>query len=112
MTVGNFIAGTPEYMSPEQISGFSSVSHSTDIYALGMMAYQMFTGRLAFEHDEMLPLLMMQLNETPPAPRELNPRLPGALEQIILKLIQKKPEDRFSSCRALADALERVRTAI
>lgn len=112
MTVGNFIAGTPEYMSPEQISGFSSVSHSTDIYALGMMAYQMFTGRLAFEHEEMLPLLMMQLNEAPTSPRELNPRLPDRLEQIILKLVEKKPEDRFSSCRALADALEQVRQSI
>ena len=105
MTVGNMIAGTPEYMSPEQISGFSSVTHSTDLYALGIVAYQIFTGKVPFAHREMLPLLMMHINERPMPPRQLEPSIPPELERIILRLLEKKPEDRFESCAAVADAL-------
>jgi tetratricopeptide (TPR) repeat protein len=105
VTVGNMIAGTPDYMSPEQIHGFSSVTHSTDIYALGVVAYQMFTGTLPFAHEELLPLLMMHINDVPPPPTSRNRDLPEELERIILRLLEKKPEDRFSSSAALADAL-------
>ncbi len=108
MTVGNFIAGTPEYMSPEQISGFSSVTHSTDLYAVGIVAYLMFTGRLPFEHEDMLPLLMMHLNDEPPPPRKHNPSIPVELERVILRLLEKTPSDRFQSCGSLAAALEVV----
>ena len=108
MTVGNMIAGTPDYMSPEQISGFSSVTHSTDIYAIGITAYQMFTGKLPFEHPELLPLLMKHLNEQPTPPRTLVPTLPESLEKVILKLIEKKAANRYQSCAEAAAAFDAV----
>ena len=108
MTVGNMIAGTPDYMSPEQISGFSSVTHSTDIYAIGITAYQMFTGKLPFEHPELLPLLMKHLNEQPTPPRTIVPSLPESLEAVILKLIEKKATNRYQSCAEAAQAFDAV----
>lgn len=108
MTVGNMIAGTPDYMSPEQISGFSSVTHSTDIYAIGITAYQMFTGKLPFEHPELLPLLMKHLNEQPTAPRAIVPAIPESLEVVILKLIEKKAANRYQSCAEAAQAFDAV----
>ena len=110
VTVGNMIAGTPDYMSPEQISGFSSVTHSTDLYALGVVAYQIFTGTLPFTHTELLPLLMMHINEKVPRPKDRLPSLPIELDRIILRLLEKRPEDRFSSCRKLAEALRMFTT--
>lgn len=112
MTVGNMIAGTPEYMSPEQISGFSSVTHSTDLYALGIVAYQMFTAKVPFAHKDMLPLLMMHINERPMPPGQLNDSLPDELERIILRLLEKRPEDRFASCSQLADALRMLQARL
>jgi serine/threonine-protein kinase len=112
VTVGNLIAGTPDYMSPEQIHGFSSVTHSTDIYALGVVAYQLFTGTLPFMHEELLPLLMMHINDAPPPPRSRNRDIPNELERIILRLLEKKPEERFSTCAALADALQNFRSRL
>jgi serine/threonine-protein kinase len=108
MTVGNMIAGTPDYMSPEQISGFSSVTHSTDVYAIGITAYQMFTGKLPFEHPELLPLLMKHLNEQPTPPRTIVPSLPENLEAVILKLIEKKAANRYQSCAEAAQAFDAV----
>jgi serine/threonine-protein kinase len=108
LTVAGMIAGTPEYMSPEQISGFEKVTASTDIYALGIMAYEMFTGAVPFRHPELMPLLMMQLNEIPPSPRTKNPALPPAIETIVMKLLAKDASQRFLSCNELAAALQSV----
>ncbi len=110
LTIEGMTAGTPEYMAPEQISDFSNVTGAVDQYALGMIAYRMFTGALAFEHEELTPLLVMHLHQQPKPPRELNPRIPETLERIILKLIAKKPAERFSSCRELASHLQQLRT--
>jgi serine/threonine-protein kinase len=106
LTVAGMIAGTPEYMSPEQISGFEKVAASTDLYAIGIMAYEMFTGSVPFRHAELMPLLMMQLNEQPPSPRGKNPAIPPQLETIILKLLAKDASQRFLSCNELAAALQ------
>jgi serine/threonine-protein kinase len=110
MTMEGVTAGTPEYMAPEQISNFSEVSASADLYSLGLVAYRMFTGVLPFEHEELMPLLMMHLNEAPRPPRELNSDIPEELEKIILRLMEKKPEDRHKNCRELAADLQRLGT--
>jgi len=109
LTVAGMIAGTPEYMSPEQISGFESVTASTDLYALGIMLYQFFTGNVPFRHAEVVPLLMMHVKDRPRPPREVNAAIPAELEALTLKLLEKDPKARFSDCRSLAKALQDVR---
>jgi len=108
-TQAGFIAGTPPYMSPEQISGFADVTHLADIYSLGIVAYEMFTGELPFIHAEMMPLLMMHLTQPPTPPSERNPKIPAALNDVILRLLEKDPTMRIQSCKELADELARIR---
>ena len=109
LTVAGSIAGTPLYMSPEQIGNFSTVTHLTDLYALGVVAYELFTGTTPFAHEELVPLLMMHINENAQAPRVRNPALPPALDAAILRLLAKDPRARFQSCRELAQALTAIR---
>jgi serine/threonine-protein kinase len=109
VTVAGSIAGTPFYMSPEQISNFSTVNHLTDLYALGVCAYEMFTGAVPFNHAELVPLLMLHVNTAPPPPRLRNPAIPPDLEAAILKLLAKDSRQRFQSCRELADMLSEIR---
>ena len=111
VTVAGSIAGTPLYMSPEQIGNFSAVTPLTDIYALGVCAYEMFTGQVPFFHNELVPLLMMHVNTPPQPPRERNPQIPQALESVILRLLAKDPAQRPRSCRELAQELIAIRGA-
>jgi len=108
VTVAGSIAGTPQYMSPEQIGNFSAVTHATDLYALGACAYEMFTGAPPFTHAELVPLLMMHVNQSPEPPRRKNPAVPEDLERVILRLLAKDPSLRHPSCTALADELTRL----
>jgi serine/threonine-protein kinase len=110
VTVAGSIAGTPQYMSPEQIGDFSKVTHATDLYALGICAYELFTGALPFTHAELVPLLMMHVNQAPEPPRKKNPAIPEDLERVILRLLAKDPSRRYPSCSALAEELTRIRT--
>ena len=112
ITTDKMIAGTPDYISPEQISGFSSVTPAADQYALGVTMFQAFTGRLPFVHDEPMPLLMMHVNDAPPDPRSVNPALPAALAEVILKLMSKDPAARYASCDELARTLDALRTQL
>jgi eukaryotic-like serine/threonine-protein kinase len=105
LTVAGMIAGTPEYISPEQINDFGSVSAATDLYALGIIAYELFTGTVPFTAEELMNLLMMHLTEPPTPLRSRNPEVPEHVEAIVLKLLEKKPADRYASCNALARAL-------
>ncbi len=109
LTVGAPLAGTPLYMSPEQVSDFSTVTCLADLYSLGCIAYELFTGRPPFLHDEPLPLLVMHLNERPQNPRLLNPNLPRELEDTVLRLLEKAPAKRFQSCSDLASRLRKIR---
>ncbi len=108
MTLTGTILGTPGYMAPEQIDGSSPVSHASDQYAIGSMAYRMFTGTMVFQHAEMMPLLMMHVTEAPELPSKRAKGLHPEIDQIVMRLLSKKPEDRFSSCDEVADALERL----
>jgi serine/threonine-protein kinase len=109
LTQAGFIAGTPPYMSPEQISGFATVTHLADIYSLGIVAYEMFAGSLPFTHQEMMPLLLMHINEAPQPPIERNPKIPKPLNDLILRLLEKDPAQRVPSMKALAEELVRLR---
>jgi eukaryotic-like serine/threonine-protein kinase len=109
LTVAGMIAGTPEYISPEQINDFGSVSAATDIYALGIIAYEMLTGTVPFVSEELMQLLMMHVSDPPPPPRSRNPSVPERMEAIVLKLLEKRPADRYASCNQLARELMSAR---
>lgn len=97
------VMGTPHYMSPEQCRG-SKVDHRTDIYAMGVILYRIFTGRLPIDGNTLADILVKQLTETPPAPSALVP-VPAALDRLILNCLDKEPERRPQSAGALAAAL-------
>jgi tRNA A-37 threonylcarbamoyl transferase component Bud32 len=99
--------GTPAYMSPEQGKG-EEMDGRSDIYSLGIVLYEMLTGRTPFAGDTPLGILHQQVFGTPPAPRELNPAIPRRLEKVILKALVKDPAGRFRTAREMAHALEQA----
>ena len=110
LTQVGMIVGTPEYMSPEQIRG-ETTRETSDLYALGVVAYEMFTGKKPFVHDELIPLLQMHLTAAPAPPSQHKPGLPSRLEAAILTLLRKDPQERFPNALALKAALEAVRAS-
>jgi tetratricopeptide (TPR) repeat protein/tRNA A-37 threonylcarbamoyl transferase component Bud32 len=107
LTRADEILGTVEYMAPEQILG-EGLGPATDLYAAGVLLYEMATGTLPFSGESPATLVYHQLNEEPPAPSLLNPVLPRVLDRLVLKLLGKLPEDRYSSA---AEALGALRQA-
>lgn len=101
------VIGTPSYMSPEQAQG-QSLDNRSDIYSLGVMLYEMATGRRPFESDTPYGVAVMQVTAPPPAPRTFNPTLPPAVESVILAAMHKRREDRFLTAEALANAFHRA----
>jgi serine/threonine-protein kinase len=85
--------GTPLYMSPEQARS-RGVDHRTDIYALGVTAYQMIVGRVPFQGETAMDILRAHLTDAPPRPRSLAPEVPVAIELMLLQLLEKNPEHR------------------
>jgi len=112
ITADGIVAGTPEYMSPEQISAFSSVTHLTDLYALGCTAFAMFSGAPPFTSDEVMAVLMQQVNNPPPSLRAKNGAVPLELDATVMRLLNKDPAKRFQSCDELKLVLERIRKSL
>ncbi len=108
ITMTDTALGTVDYISPEQASG-KEVGFYSDIYSVGVMLYEMTTGTLPFIADSPMAVAMMQLQNDPTPPREIDPSLPKGLEQIIIKAMNKEPDCRFSSCGAMDKALELLR---
>lgn len=96
MTRAGNIIGTLEYMAPEQVKGQETDARS-DIYALGMMLYEVLTGRLPFQTDNEFELMKLQTETMPPSPREINPLIPTEVEEAIMRAIQKNPDERFQT---------------
>ncbi len=109
LTRAGMMAGTPQYMAPEQINDFGSVNHLADVYSIGIIAYQIFTGDVPFDNEELMPILVAHLTQAPAAPAEKNPKIPPELDAVILKLLAKKPAERVQSCREVAGDLARIR---
>jgi serine/threonine-protein kinase len=94
MTATGLIMGTPEYMAPEQVSG-KHVDERADIYALGVILFEMLTGRVPFTGDTAIAVGFQQLKDPPPSPRSINPQIPEEVERIILKALEKNPIQRY-----------------
>jgi len=107
LTQAGQVFGTPHYMSPEQCAG-ANVDQRTDIYAVGVMLYEMVCGKVPFDADNLMGILTKHLYENPVAPRDLAPPAdcPPALEAIVMKCLQKKPDQRYQSMAELAADLE------
>lgn len=98
--------GTPHYMSPEQITRPRSLDHRTDVYSMGIVFYELLTGRVPFDGDTDFSVRAAQVNEPPASLRSLNPAIPPEVEGIVLKALAKDPAWRYSGCGEFARAIE------
>jgi serine/threonine protein kinase len=98
------MVGTPAYMAPEQVAG-KPVDYRTDLYSLGLMMYEVFTGTQAFQADNAVAVALKQMREIPKAPHEIEPNVPASIERVILKCLEKEPPRRFQSIVELENAL-------
>lgn len=103
-TATGAVTGTPAYMSPEQGHGERGNERS-DIYALGIMLYEILAGRVPFDADTPLAVLLKHINDPLPLPRQLNPAIPEAVEQVVLKALAKDPDDRYQRAADMGAAL-------
>ena len=99
--------GTPEYMAPEQALG-ADADHRADLYAIGIMAYQMLVGQTPFKADTPPATLMAPIHRDLPLPRLMNPDLDEAIEMQLLKALAKDPDDRFQSATEMIQAFEKA----
>ena len=100
--------GSVHYIAPEQARG-EETDGKTDIYSVGVMMYEMLTGKLPFDGDSAVSIALMQLQDDPKRPREVNPNIPEGLEEITIKAMQKNPVDRYHSALEMLSAIERFR---
>jgi eukaryotic-like serine/threonine-protein kinase len=109
LTRTGMVFGTPHYMSPEQASG-GAVDHRADVYALGIIMYEMFAGRVPFEADSYMGVLTKHMFMVPEPPSRVNAavRELGALEDVTLRCLEKKPEARYESMDALIADVESI----
>ena len=104
LTAAGIILGTPEFMSPEQIRG-KPLDARSDIYALGIVAFEMFTGKLPFQGRNAQEMMIARLRSQPIAIRTLRPDIPDAVEKALTKSLQTNPDDRFTTAIEFAEAL-------
>jgi serine/threonine protein kinase len=94
-------------MSPEQARGLA-LDFRSDIYSTGVVLYEVFTGTLPFEGDTPLAVVLKHIQENPPSPQTRNPKVDPRISQIVLKCMQKDPQNRFQSVNELYEALTKV----
>ena len=104
LTATGIILGTPEFMSPEQIRG-KPLDARSDVYALGILAFEMFAGRLPFQGRNAQEMMIARLRGAPIPLREARPDLPAGLEKALAKALASNPDDRFATALEFADAL-------
>lgn len=104
LTSTGMVIGTPEYFSPEQATGVA-IDHRTDIYSLGIVLFQLLIGRVPFSGTTPVAVAIKHATEMPPSLSQLNPTIPLGVEQVLLKAIAKKPEQRYDSAGEFARSL-------
>ncbi len=105
LTHEGFIVGTPDYLSPEQAQGLDTVDARGDVYSLGATAFYMLTGQPPFIKATAMQTVIAHVREPVRPPRSIRPEIPADLEEIILRCLEKQPDQRFPSVKALAEAL-------
>jgi len=111
ITGAGVMIGTPEYMSPEQVEG-KEVDQRSDIYSLGVILYEMVTGRVPFEGDTPFTIGIKHKSEVPADPRNLNNRIPDKLSLVIMKCLEKDKHKRFQSAREIQSELTKIEEGI
>ncbi|HSN91378.1 MAG TPA: serine/threonine-protein kinase, partial [Anaeromyxobacteraceae bacterium] len=111
LTQAGAIIGTPEYMAPEQAAG-AAVDHRTDVYALGVMAYELLTGALPFEGDNAIATLVAHQTRPPEPPSRRRSGVPPDVDALVLRALAKRPEDRFDSMAELVAEVVRIRARL
>jgi serine/threonine-protein kinase len=104
LTNSGIVLGTADYLSPEQARG-ETLTASSDLYSLGVVMFEMLTGRPPFAGPTAVSIAMQHASANPPPLRQFNPNVPSALEQLVIRTLQKEPEDRFSSAAEMQQAL-------
>jgi serine/threonine-protein kinase len=107
LTQTGVILGTPAYLSPEQAQGVP-LTISTDIYSLGVVLYELITGRPPFESDSSIGVALSHVQQQPPSLRGWRADVPAAADAVVLRALAKRPSDRYQSAGALSEALERA----
>ena len=109
---GSFL-GTPAFASPEQAEGrWDAVDTRSDVYSLGVVLYEMLTGRVPFDGDRPVTVAMKQINEPPIPPRVFASDIPQDLDAVVMKALSKRPEDRFATAAAFGAELQSIRKAL
>ena len=111
MTYAGQILGTPNYMSPEQVKG-DRVDGRSDIFALGVILYELVTGQKPFGGQNVTTVMYKIINEQPPSPLEVAPRIHLGLSHVINRALAKRPEDRYPTCRELSDDLPNYKNLV
>jgi serine/threonine protein kinase/Tfp pilus assembly protein PilF len=111
LTGGNVMIGTPEYMSPEQVEG-KDLDHRSDIYSLGIILFEMLTGRIPFEGESVLSVALKQETQPPPDPRTINSQIPEDFSRLILKCLEKDRVKRFQSAEEVQAELAKIEKGV
>ena len=104
-TLGNTF-GSAYYIAPEQAISSANAVAQSDLYSLGVVLFQMLTGRVPFDDPSAMSVALMHLSDTPPSPRAVNPALSPAIEQVVLRALEKEPSRRYQSGAQMIKALE------
>lgn len=106
LTPTGVFLGTAHYLSPEQVIG-ATATEASDLYSIGIILYELLTGCLPFHGELLATVALQQLNECPSPPRDINRAIPPGLNAVVLRALEKAPEERIANCRTFAAALRR-----